>query len=211
MTPLLIPGIEEYASAHTQAPNELLKELEQKTYAECKDPQMVIGALEGSFLRMMVAITSTKRVLEVGMFTGYSALCMAEALPDDGELIACDINEETSKIAQSFFDRSPHGKKITIRLGPALETLERLDGVFDIIFIDADKENYYAYYETVLPKLKTGGLILADNVLWSGAVLNPKSEADHALVKFNKLVTEDNRVENVLLTLRDGVMMVRKV
>jgi len=211
MTPLLLPGIEDYASAHTQAPGELLKELEQKTYAECESPQMVVGALEGGCLRMIVAISGAKRILEIGTFTGYSALSMAEALPDDGELIACDVNEETSKIAQSFFDRSPHGKKITIKIDPALETLATLDGPFDLVFIDADKENYCAYYEAVLPKLKTGGLILADNVLWSGGVLNPKSESDHALVKFNKLVTEDNRVENVLLTLRDGVMMARKL
>jgi len=211
MTPLLIPGIEEYATAHTQAPNELLKELEQKTYAECEAPQMVVGALEGGFLRMMVSITGAKRILEVGMFTGYSALSMAEALPDYGELITCDVNEETSAIAQSFFDRSSHGKKISVKLGPALETIATLEGSFDLVFIDADKENYCAYYEAVLLKLRPGGLILADNVLWSGGVLNPKSESDHALVEFNKLVTEDDRVENVLLTLRDGVMIVRKL
>ncbi len=211
MTPLFSPEIEKYASTHSTAPSELLNELEIKTYAECESPQMVVGALEGAFLGMMVAATGAKRVLEIGMFTGYSALAMAEALPDDGELIACDINEETSKIAQSFFDCSPHGKKITIKLGPAIETLGTLDESFDLVFIDADKENYYAYYEAVLPKLRTGGLILADNVLWSGDVLNPKSETDHALVEFNKKVTEDARVENVLLTLRDGVMMARKL
>ncbi len=121
------------------------------------------------------------------------------------------VNRETSKFTKSFFDRSPHGKKITIKLGPAIETLGTLDESFDLVFIDADKENYYAYYEAILPKLKTSGLILADNVLWSGAVLNPKNETDQALVEFNKLVTNDYRVENVLLTLRDGVMMVRKV
>ncbi|MFQ5760047.1 MAG: O-methyltransferase [Acidiferrobacterales bacterium] len=204
--------IEDYAAAHTSTPSALLVELEQYTCAHCADPQMLVGRLEGGLLRMLVKLTGARRILEIGLYTGYSALTMAEALPEDGELITCDRDPETSRIAQSFFDRSPHGRKITIRLGRALDTLKSLplNPTFDLVFVDADKKNYSAYYDLVLPRLKTGGLLVTDNALWSGNVLAPKQESDHAVVAFNKRVQDDPRVENVLLTVRDGVMLARK-
>jgi caffeoyl-CoA O-methyltransferase len=151
-------------------------------------------------------------VLEIGTFTGYSALCMAEALPKNGRLITCEIKSQHAEIAQSFFDRSPHGRKIRLRLGPALETLANLpaSAIFDLVFLDADKENYVNYYEAVLPRLWSGGLIVADNVLWSGRVLAPKKKTDRAVVRFNKHVQRDPRVECVMLPVRDGVSLIRK-
>ncbi|MDH3673645.1 MAG: class I SAM-dependent methyltransferase [Gammaproteobacteria bacterium] len=205
-------AIEDYAVNHSTAPTPLLVELEQYTRAHCADPQMLIGRLEGGLLRMLVKLTGARRILEIGLYTGYSTLTMAEALPQDGELITCDRDPETSRIAQAFFDRSPHGRKITIRLGRALDTLRSLppNPAFDLVFIDADKKNYSAYYDLVLPRMKTGGLLVADNALWSGSVLAPKQESDHALIAFNKAVQDDPRIENVLLTVRDGVMLARK-
>ncbi|MFQ5937671.1 MAG: O-methyltransferase [Acidiferrobacterales bacterium] len=204
--------IEDYSAAHTSTPSALLVELEQYTHAHCADPQMLVGRLEGGLLRMLVKLTRARRILEIGLYTGYSALTMAEALPEDGKLITCDRDPGTARIAQSFFDRSPHGRKITIRLGRALDTLKSLppNPAFDLVFIDADKKNYSAYYDLVLPRLKTGGLLVADNALWSGSVLAPKQESDHALIAFNKVVQNDPRIQNVLLTVRDGVMLARK-
>ena len=212
MTPIISPDIDDYAANHSLAPSPLLDELEAYTRAHCQLPQMLVGRLEGGLLKLLVRLTGARRILEIGMYTGYSALCMAEALPADGSIVACDINPETSKIAQGFFDRSQHGNKITIKLGPALDTLASLaqDAPFDIVFLDADKENYLNYYEAVLPRLRTGGLIIADNVLWSGNVLAPQKPSDHALVAFNDKIQQDDRVENVLLTVRDGVMLIRK-
>ena len=204
--------IEDYAAAHTQNPSPLLDELEAHTHAHCALPQMLVGRLEGGLLKMLVRLTGARRILEIGLFTGYSALTLAEALPEDGTIISCDINPDTAAIAQSFFDRSPHGRKITIRLGPAMDTLATLpnDSLFDLVFLDADKENYANYYDAALPLLRPGGLLVADNVLWSGAVLNPKRDSDRALVAFNSKVHQDPRVEHVLLTVRDGVMLVYK-
>lgn len=205
--------IEDYAAAHSTAPTPLLMELEQLTQAQCTNPHMLVGRLEGAFLRMLIGLTGARRILEIGLFTGYSALTMAEALPADGEIISCEIDTETAKIAQSFFDRSPHGHKITIRLAPALDTLNSLptDQQFNLVFLDADKESYSEYFEAVLPRLRLGGLLVADNTLWSGNVLAPKRETDHAVVAFNKRVQDDPRVENVLLTVRDGIMLARKI
>lgn len=204
--------IEEYAAAHCTPHSALLEELEEYTLANCARPQMLVGGLEGALLGTLVRISSARRILEIGLFTGYSALTMAEALPDDGELISCELNPQSARIAQSFFDRSPHGRKISIRLGPALDTIAALDRktVFDLVFIDADKENYSAYYEATLPLLRPRGLLLADNVLWSGNVLKPREQTDRALVAFNDRVQRDSSVDNVLLTVRDGVMLVRK-
>jgi caffeoyl-CoA O-methyltransferase len=212
MKAIVLKPIEDYAAAHSSMPCALLVELEQYTRAHCADPQMLVGRLEGGLLRMLVKLTGARRILEIGLYTGYSALTMAEALPEDGELITCDRDPETSRIAQSFFDRSPHGRKITIRLGRALDTLQSLppNPAFDLVFLDADKKNYSAYYDLVLPRLKLGGLLAADNALWSGNVLAPKQKSDHAMIAFNKRVQDDPRVENVLLTVRDGVMLARK-
>jgi caffeoyl-CoA O-methyltransferase len=173
-------------------------------------PQMQVGRLEGRFLKMLVELSGARRVLEIGMFTGYSGLMMAEGLPDDGRLITCDVNPKAEEIARRYFAESSHGHKIEIRMGPALDTIAALAGELDMVFIDADKENYLNYYEACLPKLKKGGLIVADNVLWSGRVLNPQDTATRAIVEFNDRVQADDRVENVCLTVRDGMMLVRK-
>ena len=213
MIPIVPPPIDAYCLAHTTPADPLLDELAAYTHAHCKFPQMLTGLVEGTLLRMMVQVSAAKRVLEIGTFTGYSALSMAAGLPDDGELITCDIDPETNAIAQSFWARSPYGRRIQPQLGPALETIVTLpaDNVFDFVFIDADKENYLNYYEAVLPRLRPGGLIAADNTLWSGKVLDPKEQSDHAIVAFNKHVARDSRVEQVLLSVRDGVLLIRKV
>jgi caffeoyl-CoA O-methyltransferase len=211
MTLTLVPtDIEKYAQEHTEVPGPLFEELRQTTWERTSAPQMQVGRLEGTFLRMLVRMTGARRVLEIGTFTGYSALMMAEGLPDDGELLTCDIDPKAEAIARDFFSRSPHGRKMTLRMGPALETLKTLQGPFDLAFIDADKGNYSAYYDAVLPLLRTGGLLVADNTLWSGRVLNPQSPDDHAIVAFNAKVAADPRVEKVLLTVRDGMMLALK-
>lgn len=210
MLTLTRPGIEEYAESKTQPTNALLTELHKATHEEMDYPQMLTGPIEGSFLRLMVQITGAKSILEIGMFTGYSALSMAEGLPADGTVTTLEINPKCIQFAKKYFDKSEHGKKITVKEGPALESLAALNGPFDFVFIDADKGNYKNYYEAVLPKLKSGGIILIDNVLWSGAVLDPKTEDDKAIDDLNKHVAKDDRVDKVLLTVRDGVYFIRK-
>lgn len=206
------PPIDAYCLAHTTPADPLLDELAAHTQAHCKLPQMLTGPVEGTLLRMLVQTSGAQRVLEIGTFTGYSALSMAAGLPADGELITCDIDQDTNAIAKSFWARSPHGTKIKPMLGPALETIGALPTKmrFDFVFIDADKENYVNYYEAVLPRLRSGGLIAADNTLWSGKVLDPREKSDHAIVAFNMHVARDARVEQVLLSVRDGVLLIRK-
>lgn len=210
--PDIVPEeIEEYARAHTTPLPPLLEELVSVTEKEMEGLSgMLSGKLEGTFLQMLVASLGAKRVLEIGMFTGFSAQMMAAALPEDGELITCDVNPRAIEIAKEYFARSPHGGKITVMEGPALETLKSLAGTFDLVFIDADKENYVNYYEAALPLLSVNGLIVVDNVLWSGRVLKPETEQDSAIVEFNRHVQADDRVTNVVLTVRDGVMLIRK-
>ena len=212
MTPIVAEELERYCSAHTTPPEPLLDELAAYTRTHCQHAQMLTGPVEGRLLRMLVQVGAARRVLEIGTFTGYSALSMAAGLPDDGELVTCDVNPETSAIAQSFFDRSPHGGKIRLIRGRAIKTLQSLphDATFDFVFLDADKESYLDYYEAVLPRLRPGGLIAADNTLWSGRVLDPKESSDHAIVAFNARVRADVRVEHVLLSVRDGVLLIRK-
>ena len=212
MISIVPKALDDYCLAHTTSPDPLLDELAAYTRVHCQLPQMLTGPVEGTFLRMLVQTCGARRVLEIGTYTGYSALSMAAGLPVDGELITCDIDKDTNAIARSFWARSPHGAKIKPILGPALETIRTLpaDTQFDFVFIDADKENYVGYYEAAIPLLRTDGLIAADNTLWSGKVLEPKEKSDHAIVAFNKHVARDSRVEHVLLSVRDGVMLVRK-
>ena len=210
MIPIVFPQIEAYAERFSSKESSLFKSLVRLTQAKAEYPQMQVGHLEGSFLRMMVQISQAKRILEIGTFTGYSSLAMAEGLPKDGKLITCDINPETTKIAGDYWRKSPHGKKIELKMGPALQTIRTLKGSFDFVFIDADKENYIRYWELCLPKVRRGGILLADNVLWSGRVINPKDEMDHAIVRFNSHVVKDKRVELVMLTIRDGITLARK-
>ncbi len=210
MIALVDERIEAYAANHTRPQPELLNRLAQETHGSMKDPEMLTGRLEGGFLRLMVRAFQARRIVEVGMFTGYSALSMAEALPDDGELITCEVNPKAEALARRYFQESPHGSKIEIRMGPALETLEKLEGPFDFAFIDADKENYPSYYELCLERLRPGGAIAVDNVLWSGRVLDPQDEETRAIATLNERVSKDDRVDHVLLTIRDGVMLVIK-
>ena len=171
---------------------------------------MLTGHLEGAFLRSLVAITGARRVLEIGMFTGYSAMAMASALPGDGKLVTLDISEEHAEVARRHIEASPWRDRIEIRMGPALETLAGLDGPFDFVFIDADKTNYRNYYEAVLPKLSARGVIAIDNVLWGGGVLDASDDSadTRAIVELNDFIASDDRVDVVLVTIRDGVSLV---
>ena len=203
-------AVEQFAHDHTQPESDLFRRLRDETYATMRGPQMQVGRIEGRFLKMLVRLTGARSILEIGMFTGYSALMMAEGLPDDGHLITCDVDPKAEAIARHYFNESPDAHKIEIRIGPALDTIKSLSGPLDMVFIDADKTNYSNYYEAVMPLVRPGGLIVADNVLWSGRVLDPKSDDDHAIVAFDKLVQADPRVESVCLTVRDGMMLAWK-
>src|SRR5262249_31952132 len=158
------------------------------------------------FLQVLARLICARNILEIGMFTGYSTLMMAEALPDDGRLITCEIDPKAEAIARKYFAESPHGHKITIRIGPALDRIKTLSGPFDLVFIDADKPNYCNYYKACFPLVKPGGLIIGDNVLWSGKVIDPKDDDTRAIIAFSDLIQSDPRIENVCLTVRDGMM-----
>ena len=202
--------IEEYAFNHTSYEGNLLKRLEEETYEKLEIPQMTTGRIEARFLKLLARLVGAKRILEIGTFAGYSALSMAEALPEDGELITCEIDPEAIVFAKRYFDLSPHGKKIALLEGAALDSLKSISGPFDMAFIDADKENYSNYYEAILPMIRYGGLLAVDNVLWSGRVLDPKDKSDKAIHQFNERVIQDKRVESVLLTVRDGLNCINK-
>ncbi|MBI1857742.1 MAG: class I SAM-dependent methyltransferase [Candidatus Melainabacteria bacterium] len=210
MLTLIPKEIEKYASAHTIKESNVLSELVKETNDKTTLPEMQVGHLEGAFLRLLIRITSAKRVLEIGTFTGYSALAMAEGLPEDGELITLDKDLEATEIAKEFWQKSPHGKKIKLILGDAIESLKKLHGSFDLVFIDASKSDYINYWNLCMPLVKKGGLFAVDNVLWSGRVLNPKEESDIAIDEFNKYISEDKRVEAVILTVRDGMLLAWK-
>ena len=207
--------VEDYAFISTSAEPELLQELVDQTNQKMGWPQKLSGRLVGRTLKMLSAIAQPKRALEIGMFTGYSALSIAEGMPDDGKLICCETNPRAIEFAKTFYERSVHGKKIDVIFGPAIDTLEtladQLDGPLDFTFIDADKRNYLNYYLKVKELTRPGGLIVLDNVLWSGKVIQPESEIDDVLVETNRFIAEDPEVENVFLTLRDGVNVVRKL
>jgi caffeoyl-CoA O-methyltransferase len=203
-------GIDAYADQVSEPVDPLLQELREETYASMSAPNMQVGRIEGTFLKLLVQLSRAKRVLEIGMFTGYSGLCMASALPEDGELITCDVDPKAEAIARRYFARSPHGRKIQVRMGPALETIRTLKEPLDLVFIDADKENYPAYYDAVFPLVRQGGLIVADNALWSGKVLDPKADSDRAIVAYNQKVSSDPRVTKVMLTVRDGMFLALK-
>ena len=202
--------IEAYAETHSEQSSELVTEIHDWTVENSDMSRMLSGELQAAVLRLLARSVEAKRVLEIGMFTGYSALAVAEVLPRDGELITLDIDPDSEAIARNFFDRSPHGSKITIRIGHALDVIPSLDGHFEMTYIDADKVNYIRYYEAVMPLVSSGGLIIADNVLWSGEVLNPKGESAVALAEFNRHVLADVRVTNTLLPIRDGLMVAHK-
>ncbi|MCE8426537.1 MAG: class I SAM-dependent methyltransferase [Candidatus Methanoperedens sp.] len=202
--------IERYCRDNTTPESPVLRELVDETYAKTAFPQMQVGHLEGAFLRMLIRLIGAKRVLELGTFTGYSSLVMAEALPEDGKLITCDIDQQVTEIAKKYWSLSPHAKKIELKLGHALETLKTIEGPFDMVFIDADKGNYVNYWESCVPKTCSSGLLVADNVLWGGGVLDPEDETDRAILEFNRHVYNDERVEVVMLPIRDGLTLAWK-
>jgi caffeoyl-CoA O-methyltransferase len=209
---LIVPDeIEQYAEAHTTPPNELLAALAEETKETLRSPQMLTGAIEGRFLELLVFALGAERVLELGTYSGYSSLSMAAGLPEGGRIDTCEVDETHAEVARRYIGQSPHADRITVHLGPALETIEQLEGQFDFVFIDADKENYLNYYEAVLPRLSARGVIAADNTLWSGRVLDEAddSEATRAIKAFNEHVRTDPRVVSVMLTIRDGVTLIR--
>ncbi len=209
-------GIDEYATAHTTVPDSVFDDIAvdvESTGAA----GMMSGRTVGYFLNTLVTISDAKRVLEVGTFVGYSALMMASALPEGGEVITCDVSEEFTSIAKKHWARHPAGRKIDLRLGPAVEMLDGLDPPFDLVFIDADKKNYPVYYEKALELLSPRGVIVVDNVLWGGRVLGPddaegemEESATGTIKRLNDIVQNDDRVVNVMLTVRDGMMLIRK-
>ncbi len=212
MTQLVPPAIDAYAEAHSWPESDLCRRLREETYRTMEHAGMLVGPLEGACLKMMTQLVRAKRVLEIGMFTGYSALCFAEALPDDGRVVTCEIDEVSAAVARRYVAQSPVGRKIEICMGPALDTLATLPGPFDLVFIDADKVNYPRYYEWAVDRLAPAGAILIDNVLWDGEVLRepPPDERTAAIRAVNDRVAHDPRVSCALLTIRDGLLVVTK-
>jgi caffeoyl-CoA O-methyltransferase len=211
MNRLVSADIEAYAQAHSIPESDLCRALREETQRRLESPQMIVGPLEGAFLKMMTQLVQATSVLEVGMFTGYSALCFAEALPADGTVLTCEVDEESAALARQYFSRSPIGKKIDVRMGPALDTMWHLKVPFDLIFIDADKINYVNYYRRALDLLSPKGVIIIDNVLWDGDVLKQPApdEKTAAIQELNRVVATDPRVTAVLVTVRDGILVIR--
>lgn len=202
---------EDYASDHTTPLSSLLEEIENYTLTKTPYPNMLTGRVEGRFLQMVVQLSGPKQIVEIGTFTGYSALAMAEGLAEGGRILTIENNPAHAKIARGFFDRSPSGPKIDLRLGEALEILKTLpEAETDLIFIDADKQNYSAYYKESMRILRNGGLILADNALWYGRIFDPQDDDSRAMADFNELVKADDRTEKLFLTIRDGIYLIRK-
>jgi caffeoyl-CoA O-methyltransferase len=200
------PRIERYVEGMTSPHEPLLAELSDETAKVLGTPQMLTGPVAGRFLELLVWFGQPKRVLELGTFSGHSALAMAAALPEGGQIDACELDPERAEFAQRYFDRSPHGSRITLHVGPGLETVRRLEGDFDLVFIDADKEGYVDYYEAVLPRLSPRGLIAADNTLAAGRVV----EDTPPIAAFNEHVRDDPRSVQVILSVRDGITLVRR-
>ena len=209
---MIDPRIERYAEEHSTPPPELFERLAAETHGTYADPQMMVGPLEGAFLAFVVHLKQPRRVLEIGTFTGWSSIAMAAALPPGGTIVSCDVDEETTAVARRYAEEAGVVDRIDYRLGPALELLAELDGPFDVVFIDAWKRDYVAYYEAVLPLLADDGVILADNTLADGRVFESTDSSSYvaAIVRFNDHVRADPRVECVLLTIRDGVTLIRK-
>lgn len=205
--------IQKYAEQHTTAESDLLTELLQKTYSERDDKSMLSGFYQGRLLAMFSKMLQPKRILEVGTYMGYSALCLAEGLGEDGKIITLDIQPETNAVAKEFWARTPVYSQIESYLGDATQIIPTLYDTFDLVFIDADKPNYANYYDLIFPKVRIGGIILADNVLWSGKVLDTETNNDEdtlALDEFNEKIQTDERVSNILFAVRDGLMVIRK-
>jgi len=204
-------ALTDYAESFTSGESEVLAELREHCYAHYEDSAMLSGFFQGRVLSMVSHMVRPQVILEIGTYLGYSALCLAEGLAEDGKVITLDILEDTNKVARSFVEKTGFADRIECLLGPAADIIPNLTETLDLVFIDADKTNYSNYYDLVFDKLRPGGIILADNVLWSGRVLNEvKDEDTQALHEFNQKVLADERVENVLLPIRDGLMVMRK-
>ncbi len=205
------PEIHDYCVKMSREASSVTEDLAAYTRAHVPQSQMLIGPLEGGFLQALIRSSKARRVLEIGCYTGYSALFMAEALPDDGELITLDINEETTKIAREFWAKSPHGRKIKLMLGPAKESIAKLSGEFDLVFIDADKTGYQGYFEQVFPRLKNGGIVISDNCLREGDVLKADPDAGtKAIHAYNQYLRSRKDLIVSLLPIRDGISFVVK-
>ncbi len=205
--------LDDYVVKHSQAEPELLQQLNRETYQKILQPRMLSGHFQGRVLSMISKLVNPKNILEIGTYTGYSALCLAEGIKVKGELHTIDIDEELYAFQRKYFDKSEYGHQIHQHLGNALEIIQNLDLTFDLVFIDADKENYTNYFNCVIDKLNSGGIILSDNVLWSGKVieaLQPDDTSTKALITYNALLKDDDRVETVLLPIRDGLTISRK-
>lgn len=211
-------ALERYLHAHSSPEPELLAELDRETHRRTVQPRMLSGHLQGRLLELLVRMIRPRAVLEIGTFTGYSALALAAGLDDDATLDTIETDDELQELAQSFFDRSEHGHKIRLHIGSALELAPRLGRRFDLVFIDGDKREYPAYYRMLMgdgggkPLVGSGAVLLADNILWSGKVIGPVARNDRhtqAVLEFNRTVADDLRVENVILPLRDGLSVIR--
>jgi len=204
--------LDEYCVGHTSTENEILNKLNRETHAKVLQPRMLSGHFQGRFLSMLSQMIRPKNILEIGTFTGYSALCLAEGLQENGKLLTIDVNEELEEFVRGFFNQSSLKNKIEFRIGNAIEIIPTLTQTFDLVFIDADKLNYHKYYDLVFDKVNQGGYIISDNVLWSGKVFDPsKKDKDTVSIRaFNKKLHEDPRTENILLPIRDGLIVVRK-
>jgi caffeoyl-CoA O-methyltransferase len=205
-------AIEQYAEAHTTPPTPLLAALSEETHATLDAPQMLTGPIEGRFLELLVYAAGARRILELGTFSGYSSISMAAGLPEGGHIHTCEVEEKHASVARRYIEQAGLSDRITIHMGPGLDTIERLGGEWDLVFIDADKPNYSNYYEAVVPRLAERGIIVADNTLWSGKVLDESddSEGTVAIREFNERVLNDDRVVCVQLTVRDGVTLIRR-
>lgn len=203
--------IARYAERHTSPESDVLKKINRDTHAQVMMPRMLSGHVQGRFLAMFSHALKPKYILEIGTYTGYSALCLAEGLAPGGKLITIDINEELESRVRKYITEAGMDERIDFRVGNASKIIPALTETFDLVFIDADKENYPLYFDLVFPRVRAGGIILADNVLWSGKVVQPKPDKDtRAILAFNEKIQNDTRVENMLLPIRDGIMMVRK-
>ena len=209
---LIKAEIQEYAERHTSAESDLLKSINRETHSRVLMPRMLSGHLQGRILSMISCMLKPKSILEIGTYTGYSALCLSEGLQSGGKLITIDINEELEEDVRKYFFNAGLSEKIDYRIGNALQVIPTLNAKFDLVFIDADKESYAQYFDLVIDSVNLNGIILADNVLWSGKVLDAKPDKDtKAIIDFNVKVHNDKRIENVLLPVRDGIMMMRKI
>lgn len=214
MTDITNPLIEEYIASHSSEESPLLQQITRETYSEVLMPRMISGHFQGRVLSMLSFMIRPKRILEIGTFTGYSALCLAEGLTEGGELITLDINEELEDRVRSYIDKAGMSEKITYLIGDAVTLIPSLEGMFDLVFIDADKHNYLQYYHLVFDKIAEGGVIMVDNTLWNGKVCQPelvaKDKDTRNLDSFNKYILQDTRVEKVILPVRDGITIIRK-